>query len=73
MHLVTDVVLRECQEGLRNVDIGILTLCSQHTSAGLTVSFSLSCWFAPLRLDIEGERKLRPVCHRKAQVKTGFL
>lgn len=38
MHLVTDAVLRECQEGLKNVDIGIFTLNCLHTSAGLTVS-----------------------------------
>ena len=37
MHLVTDAVLRECQEGLRGVDIGIFTLNCLHTSAGLTV------------------------------------
>jgi thiamine phosphate synthase YjbQ (UPF0047 family) len=40
MHLVTDAVLRECQEGLRNVDIGIFTLNCLHTSAGLTVSLA---------------------------------
>jgi thiamine phosphate synthase YjbQ (UPF0047 family) len=37
MHLVTDAVLRECQEGLKGVDIGIFTLNCLHTSAGLTV------------------------------------
>lgn len=37
MHLITDVVVKECQEGLRNVDIGVFTLCCLHTSAGLTV------------------------------------
>jgi thiamine phosphate synthase YjbQ (UPF0047 family) len=42
MHLVTDAVLRECQEGLRNVDIGIFTLNCLHTSAGLTVRRSPS-------------------------------
>lgn len=39
MHLVTDVVVRECQEGLKNVDIGVFTLCCLHTSAGLTVRY----------------------------------
>lgn len=38
MHLVTDVVMRECQEGLKNVNIGIFMLACLHTSAGLTVS-----------------------------------
>ena len=38
MHLVTEAVLRECQEGLRGIDIGIFTLNCLHTSAGLTVS-----------------------------------
>lgn len=37
MHLVTDAVLREIQEGLKSVDIGIFTLNCLHTSAGLTV------------------------------------
>lgn len=41
MHLVTDAVVRECQEGLKNVDVGIFTLCCLHTSAGLTVRHTL--------------------------------
>ena len=40
MHLVTDAVLRECQEGLKGIDVGIFTLNCLHTSAGLTVSVS---------------------------------
>jgi thiamine phosphate synthase YjbQ (UPF0047 family) len=38
MHLVTSQVVRECEEGLKGVDIGIFTLHCLHTSAGLTVS-----------------------------------
>ncbi|WVN88431.1 secondary thiamine-phosphate synthase enzyme [Cryptococcus depauperatus CBS 7841] len=38
MHLVTDFVVRECQEGLRNVNVGIFTLHCLHTSAGLTLN-----------------------------------
>jgi hypothetical protein len=38
MHLVTDVVVRECAEGLRGVETGIFMLHCMHTSAGLTVS-----------------------------------
>jgi thiamine phosphate synthase YjbQ (UPF0047 family) len=38
MHLITDIVVRECQEGLKGVEIGTFTLCCLHTSAGLTVS-----------------------------------
>jgi len=46
MHLVTDAVLRECQEGLKGVDIGIFTLNCLHTSAGLTVcdEFPADCY-----------------------------
>lgn len=38
MHLVTRDVVRECEEGLKDVKIGIFTLNCLHTSAGLTVS-----------------------------------
>jgi hypothetical protein len=38
MHLVTNDVIRECQEGLKGVEIGIFMLHCMHTSAGLTVS-----------------------------------
>lgn len=38
MHLVTREVVRECEAGLRGVNIGIFTLNCMHTSAGLTVS-----------------------------------
>ncbi|GFZ46095.1 hypothetical protein JCM24511_04341 [Saitozyma sp. JCM 24511] len=38
MHLVTDVVVRECAEGLRGVETGIFMLHCMHTSAGLTHS-----------------------------------
>ncbi|WVW84069.1 secondary thiamine-phosphate synthase enzyme [Kwoniella bestiolae CBS 10118] len=38
MHLVTSHVLKECEEGLKGVDIGIFTLHCLHTSAGLTVN-----------------------------------
>ncbi|KLT41654.1 hypothetical protein CC85DRAFT_328912 [Cutaneotrichosporon oleaginosum] len=38
MHLVTREVVRECEEGLRGVDVGIFTLNCMHTSAGLTVN-----------------------------------
>ena len=31
-HLIQKDVLRECEEGLRNVDIGVFTLCFLHTS-----------------------------------------
>jgi thiamine phosphate synthase YjbQ (UPF0047 family) len=37
MHLVTRDVVRECEAGLRGVDVGIFTLNCLHTSAGLTV------------------------------------
>lgn len=30
--------MRECQEGLKGVDVGIFMLHCMHTSAGLTVS-----------------------------------
>lgn len=39
---VTSEVIQNCQEGLKNVDIGIFTLHCLHTSAGLTVS---PCFF----------------------------
>ncbi|BEI90400.1 uncharacterized protein CcaverHIS019_0304700 [Cutaneotrichosporon cavernicola] len=38
MHLVTRDVVRECEEGLRGVEVGIFTLNCLHTSAGLTVN-----------------------------------
>lgn len=38
MHLVTREVVRECEAGLKGVDVGIFTLNMMHTSAGLTVS-----------------------------------
>lgn len=38
LHLVTSQVVRECQEGLSKVDVGIFMLHCMHTSAGLTVS-----------------------------------
>ncbi|KAK1924821.1 hypothetical protein DB88DRAFT_437843 [Papiliotrema laurentii] len=38
MHLITDIVVRECQEGLKGVEIGTFTLCCLHTSAGLTIN-----------------------------------
>ncbi len=38
LHLVTSEVVRECQEGLKGVDVGIFMLHCMHTSAGLTVS-----------------------------------
>jgi len=37
MHLVTREVVRECEEGLKDVKIGTFTLNCLHTSAGLTV------------------------------------
>lgn len=40
MHLVTREVVRECEAGLKGVNIGIFTLNCMHTSAGLTVSCS---------------------------------
>lgn len=40
MHLVTSHVVRECQEGLSKVDVGIFMLHCMHTSAGLTVSLN---------------------------------
>ncbi|RXK39509.1 secondary thiamine-phosphate synthase enzyme [Tremella mesenterica] len=38
MHLITDVILRECAQGLKDVSVGIFTLNCLHTSAGLTVN-----------------------------------
>ncbi|WWC70130.1 uncharacterized protein I206_104077 [Kwoniella pini CBS 10737] len=38
MHLVTSHVLRECEAGLKGIDIGIFTLHCLHTSAGLTIN-----------------------------------
>jgi thiamine phosphate synthase YjbQ (UPF0047 family) len=43
MHLVTSIVLKECQEGLKNIDIGMFTLNCLHTSAGLTVGEPDGC------------------------------
>lgn len=43
MHLVTEAVLRECQEGLKGIDVGIFTLNCLHTSAGLTVRHTCRC------------------------------
>lgn len=37
MHLVTRDVVRECEAGLKDVEVGIFTLNCLHTSAGLTV------------------------------------
>ena len=33
MNLVTDVIVKECQEGRKMVDVGIFTLSCLHTSA----------------------------------------
>ncbi|WRT66505.1 uncharacterized protein IL334_003464 [Kwoniella shivajii] len=38
MHLVTKEVVKECEAGLKGVDIGIFTLHCLHTSAGLTIN-----------------------------------
>ena len=37
-HLVTDTILKECQEGLKGVQVGIFVLNCLHTSAGLMVN-----------------------------------
>jgi thiamine phosphate synthase YjbQ (UPF0047 family) len=59
MHLVTDAVLRECQEGLKGVDIGIFTLNCLHTSAGLTVRRCYTnCRDQACLLTCAGEREL---------------
>lgn len=41
MHLVTRDVLREVEEGLKGVEIGVFTLNCLHTSAGLTVGCTM--------------------------------
>ncbi|KAG9019247.1 hypothetical protein FRB90_004809 [Tulasnella sp. 427] len=38
MYLVTDTVVSNIQEGLRNTQIGLLHLFIQHTSAALTIN-----------------------------------
>ncbi|ORX39899.1 hypothetical protein BD324DRAFT_615431 [Kockovaella imperatae] len=38
MHLIQREVLQACQDGLKDIKIGIFTLSCLHTSAGLTVN-----------------------------------
>lgn len=45
---VTNEVIQQCREGLKNVDIGIFTLHCLHTSAGLTVSLFSGCFVAAI-------------------------